>query len=93
MVTARVDEIADNRAPVEHVKGMLMLIYDMDDDVAFGLLKWLSQQNNVKLRLLAEQIGADLRAVAAGAIVDRAAFDRALITAHQHLADSAGSTE
>jgi hypothetical protein len=89
-ITARVDEIADIRAPIEHVKGMLMLIYDVDDEVAFGLLKWLSQEHNVKLRLLAEQIRADLRAVAAGAIVDRAAFDRALIAAHQHLANVGG---
>jgi hypothetical protein len=29
MVTARVGEIANSRAPIEQVKGMLMLIYDM----------------------------------------------------------------
>ena len=92
IITARVGEIADFRAPIEQVKGMLMLIYDVDEEVAFGLLKWLSQEHNVKLRLLAQQIRADLRAVAAGAIVDRAAFDRLLIAAHQHIADGRESS-
>ncbi len=32
------------------VKGMLMLVYDIGDDVAFGLLTWLSQQHNIKRR-------------------------------------------
>jgi ANTAR domain len=85
MVTARVGEIADNRAPIEQVKGMLMLVYDVGDDVAFGLLKWLSQQHNVKLRPLAEQISAELRAAAQDGIPRRAVFDHVLTTAHQRL--------
>lgn len=32
------------------VKGMLMLVYDIGDDVAFGLLTWLSQQHKIKRR-------------------------------------------
>jgi hypothetical protein len=86
MITARVSEIADNRGPIEQAKGMLMLIYDVDDGVAFGLLKWLSQENNLKLRVLAEQVCTDLRATAAGAIVDKTAFDHALMTASQRRA-------
>lgn len=92
MITARLGEIADNRAPVEQAKGMLMLIYDINDDVAFDLLKRLSQQNNVKLRLLAEHIATDLRGVAQGAILSKATFDHALMTAHQRLAGGADST-
>jgi PAS domain S-box-containing protein len=90
MVTAKVGEIADNRAPIEQAKGMLMLIYDLEDDAAFGLLKWLSQENNIKLRLLAEQIVTELRAVAAGTIVGKATFDHTLMTAHQRLAGGGG---
>ncbi|WAC90119.1 PAS and ANTAR domain-containing protein [Mycobacterium sp. Aquia_213] len=82
-ITARLGEIADKRAPIEQAKGMLMLVYDLDENAAFELLSWLSQENNVKLRVLAEQIGATLRATAAGAIVDRAIFDHALMTAHR----------
>ncbi|WP_201359289.1 PAS and ANTAR domain-containing protein [Mycobacterium paraintracellulare] len=85
LVTARVDEIADNRAAIEQVKGMLMLVYDIDEETAFGLLKWLSQEHNIKLRRLAEQIGTDLRAAALGAVVGKTAFDYVLMTAHQRV--------
>jgi hypothetical protein len=43
-VTAKLAEIAENRAAIEQTKGMLMLIYGIDDDAAFNLLKWLSQK-------------------------------------------------
>jgi PAS domain S-box-containing protein len=90
MVTARVGEIADNRAPIEQAKGMLMVIYDIDDDAAFGLLRWLSQEHNIKLRLLAEQVHTDMRAAAKGAILSRAAFDHALMTAPQRVTAGGG---
>ncbi|SOX52832.1 ANTAR domain-containing protein [Mycobacterium ahvazicum] len=82
-ITARLGEIADKRAPIEHVKGMLMLVYDLDEKAAFNLLSWLSQKNNVKLRVLAEQIGVTLRSAAASAMVDRSIFDHALMTAQR----------
>lgn len=88
VITEKVAEIADNRAAIEHVKGMLMLIYDVGDDVAFGLLKWLSQENNVKLRRLAEQLRTDLRVAAQRATLDQSTFDRVLMTAHQRTTDS-----
>ena len=56
LVTAKLAEIAEHRAAIEQAKGMLMLIYGIDEDGAFDLLRWLSQEANVKLRLLAEQI-------------------------------------
>jgi hypothetical protein len=65
---------------------MPMVVYDVDGEVAFALLRWLPQERNVKLGLPAQQIRADLRAVAAGAIVDRAAFDHLLIAAHRNVA-------
>ena len=42
---------------------MLMLIYGMDESAAFELLKWRSQETNVKLRLLAAQVAADFVAL------------------------------
>jgi len=45
-------EITESRACVDQTKGMLMLIYGVDDDAAFNLLKWLSHEANVKLRLV-----------------------------------------
>ena len=50
-ITEAVAEIAVNRACFEQVKGILMLVYRIDADVAFDLLKWRSQETNVKLRV------------------------------------------
>jgi len=84
LVTAKLAEIAGNRAAIEQAKGMLMLIYGIDDDAAFNLLKWLSQEANVKLRLLAEQICADFRAVGPS-VMPNAEFDQLLVTARQRI--------
>jgi fructose-specific component phosphotransferase system IIB-like protein len=80
LVTAKLAEIAENRATIEQTKGMLMLIYGIDDDAAFNLLKWLSQEANVKLRLLAEQISEDFRAAGPG-VSSQSEFDQLLLTA------------
>jgi hypothetical protein len=91
-VAARLRKIVDSRVLIERAKGMLMFIYDVDDEVAFDLLKCLSQENNIKLRLLAEQICTDLRAVSRDTIPGKAAFDHVLTSAHQRLAGGGGST-
>jgi PAS domain S-box-containing protein len=86
IITERVAEIAENRAGIEQAKGMLMLVYDIDDHAAFNLLRWLSQENNIKLRLLAEQIAIDFRAAAPDRITSRAVFDQLLLTAYLRVA-------
>ena len=53
-------EIAENRASIEQAKGVLMYIYGIGPDAAFDLLRWRSQEANVKLRVLAEQVLADV---------------------------------
>jgi fructose-specific component phosphotransferase system IIB-like protein len=60
-VSARLAEINENRAGIEQSKGMLMLVYGISEDAAFELLRWLSQEANIKLRPLAEQIAEDFR--------------------------------
>lgn len=80
LISARVAEITEHRAIIEQAKGMLMLIYGLDDDAAFDLLRWRSQSSNVKLRRLAEKIVEDFRAVRDDGITSRAAFDHALLT-------------
>jgi hypothetical protein len=82
LVTAKLAEIAQNRASIEQAKGMLMLIYGIDDAAAFNLLKWLSQEGNAKLRLLAEQISVDFRGIGATSLSSRSPFDHLLVTAH-----------
>ena len=90
LVTAAVAEIAENRATIEQAKGMLSLIYRIDADAAFELLKWRSQETNVKLRILAEQVLADFAALTyEETLPPRATFDHLLLTAHQRV-DAAG---
>src|SRR5258708_6559232 len=82
-VTAAVTRITEARAGIEQAKGMLMLVYGMDDSAAFELLKWRSQETNVKLLLLAEQVAADFFALSGDeALPPRTAFDKLLLTAH-----------
>jgi hypothetical protein len=55
----------------------------MDDAAAFELLKWRSQETNVKLRLLAEQVAADFVALSGAAkLPPRSAYDNLVLTAH-----------
>jgi len=81
-ITLRVAEIAERRARIEQVKGMLMLVYGIDEAAAFDLLKWLSQESNIKLRVLAEQIAADFCAAGQQTDSSRTVFDGLLLTAH-----------
>lgn len=83
-VTAKLAEISENRAGIEQAKGMLMLVYGISASAAFELLKWLSQEANVKLRALAEQIAADFSA-AGSALNAQSEFDHLLLTASQRV--------
>ena len=53
---AAVEAAGVSRAAIDQAKGALMLVYGMDDDAAFDLLKWYSQRSNIKLRELAETL-------------------------------------
>jgi fructose-specific component phosphotransferase system IIB-like protein len=82
-VTEAVVEIAEARGGIEQTKGMLMLIYRINADSAFELLKWRSQETNTKLRVLAEQIAKDFLELKYDEVLpDRAVYDRLLLTAH-----------
>jgi hypothetical protein len=62
---------------------MLMLIYRINADSAFELLKWRSQETNTKLRALAEQIAKDFLGLSYDEVLPaRAVYDRLLLTAH-----------
>ena len=52
LLSDAVSEIAESRGPIEQVKGMLMFVYRIDEQKAWELLKWRSQETNVKLRAL-----------------------------------------
>jgi len=84
LVTAKLAEITEQRASIEQAKGMLMLIYGISNSAAFNLLKWLSQEANVKLRLLAEQITEDFRGVGP-TLTSQSEFDHLLLSAHSRI--------
>ena len=92
IVTAALNDITENRATIEQAKGMLMLIYRVDADTAFELLRWRSQETNVKLRVLAEKLLHDYSELVYDEVLPpRATFDHLLLTAHQRI-DAAGDT-
>ena len=76
-------EIAEARSGIEQAKGMLMLIYRINADSAFELLKWRSQETNTKLRVLAEQIAKDFLDLPYDEVLPASAvYDRLLLTSH-----------
>lgn len=82
-LAAAVAEVATNRATIEQAKGMLMLIYRVDADRAFEILRWRSATTNTKLRLLAEQIVHDVRGLSyRNRLPERSVYDNLLLTAH-----------
>jgi PAS domain S-box-containing protein len=82
-VTAAVTRIAESRSGIEQTKGMLMLVYGIDEPTAFELLKWRSQQANVKLRVLAEQVATEFLELSRGeTLPPRSAYDNVVLTAH-----------
>ncbi|MDX1885883.1 PAS and ANTAR domain-containing protein [Mycolicibacterium sp. 120270] len=86
IISEAVAEIAENRAAIEQAKGILMLVYRIDADAAFDLMKWRSQETNVKVRALADQFMADIRSLEYDEDVPpRATFDRLLLTVHQRV--------
>ncbi|GJF16258.1 putative transcription antitermination regulator [Mycolicibacterium cyprinidarum] len=86
LVTAALSEITENRASIEQIKGMLMLIYRVNADTAFELLRWRSQETNVKVRLLAERLLTEYTELAYEELLPpRATFDHLLLTAHERI--------
>src|SRR3954471_5412725 len=82
-ITEAVAEIAEARSGIEQAKGMLMVIYRINADSAFELLKWRSQETNTKLRALAEQIVRDFLDLPYDEVLPaRIVYDRLLLTAH-----------
>lgn len=47
---------------IEQAKGMLMLVYGVNADRAFDMLRWRSQQENVKIRDVAAALVDEIQA-------------------------------
>lgn len=82
-LTAEVAKFSKNRAVIEQAKGMLMVIYGIDETTSFVMLRWRSQENNVKLRPLAQQIVTEFLALSRRDTHPlRSAYDDIVLTAH-----------
>lgn len=81
-ISEGIGEIVDKRAAIEQAKGMLAVVYGLEDVAAFELLKWLSQRSNTKLRTLAEQLVAHFRALSAPVLPERHVYDNILMKLH-----------
>jgi hypothetical protein len=87
-LSAAIAEIAENRATIEQAKGMLMVLYGIESEAAFDLLRWRSQEANIKLRVLADRVVEDfVRLAQSETTPQRSAFDNLLLTADQRIVD------
>jgi PAS domain S-box-containing protein len=85
-VSDRIATIEANRAIINQAIGVVMWTYGVSAERAFDVLAWRSKETNVKLRRIAEQFLRDLSAIPPSSQV-RADVDRALLTAHERVAD------
>jgi hypothetical protein len=59
-VNQTVQVVLEHRQIIDMAKGMLMVTYRISADAAFGVLKWRSQELNIKLFKVAEKVVAEL---------------------------------
>lgn len=85
-VNDAVQTVVKSRAVIEQAKGALMLAFGVDADTAFGVLSWQSQTHNLKLRVLAERVVADVRALDLSAADVTAEVSHLVLTAHERVA-------
>ena len=78
-ISERVAEVSDRRAFIEQAKGMLAVVYGLETDAAFEILKWISQRSNRKLRDVAERLVEKFRALSAPILPERHVYDDALM--------------
>lgn len=72
--------IVAHREVIEQAKGMLMAVYDVSAEAAFNILKWRSQELNVKLHDVAAKLVADLPSLLQSNLTARTPVDHYLMT-------------
>jgi hypothetical protein len=78
-------DLFETRAVIEQAKGILMAIYRVSPEQAFGVLRWRSQETNTKLRSLANQVISEISTLPMASADVQAAFDHLLLTVHQRI--------
>lgn len=79
-VTEELEMIVAHREVIDIAKGMLMAIYRISPDAAFGLLRWRSQELNTKLFTIAERLVAELPEILAIAPATTTPIDHYLMS-------------
>lgn len=82
---AALPDLFENRAAIEQAKGMLMYVYRVSADQAFRVLQWRSQETNIKLRVLAQQLLDEVANLTPTASALRGQFDHLLLTVHERI--------
>ena len=78
-------DLFEARAVIEQVKGVLMAVYRISPEQAFGVLRWRSQETNTKLRTLAKQLIVEITALPPPSAEVQSAFDHLLLTVHERI--------
>lgn len=81
-------DLVEARALIEQAKGALMAVYRISADQAFAVLRWRSQETNVKVRALAKQVLADVATLPSSAPDVQGAFDHLLLTVHARIPET-----
>jgi hypothetical protein len=79
-ISDKVETIVSHREVIDQAKGMLMAIYQLNADAAFGILRWRSQELNVKLATVAAKLVAELPELLNSSAATRAPIDHYLMT-------------
>ncbi|WP_234012248.1 PAS and ANTAR domain-containing protein [Nocardia cyriacigeorgica] len=82
-----VPDIVEARCVIEQAKGAVMLIYGLGAEEAFRVLRWRSQETNIKLRDFAAMLVAALPTVGEAPAQQRTRFDHLLLTVHRRLSN------
>jgi len=80
-------EITRTRGIIGQAIGMLRLVHDLSEERAFEVLRWLSNQTNIKLRDIAAQLVADAEGRSIVSARAKNDFNRLLLTAPRRVAD------
>jgi hypothetical protein len=78
-------DLFETRAVIEQAKGVLMAVYRVSADQAFGVLRWRSQETNTKLRALARQLIAEMGTLPPPSTEMQSAFDHLLLTVQERI--------
>lgn len=78
-------DLFDARALIEQAKGMLMVVYRISAEQAFRVLRWRSQETNIKLRALAAALVAEAATLPPARVPVQSQFDHLLLTVHERI--------